>query len=77
MLRPSRIGIPSPPTVLQHWSLRCVALRYVNNSIPEKGENKILPGWISVSGCDSKDSSAAFGVEMTRSGRSVSSHRQL
>jgi hypothetical protein len=39
------------------------------NTIPEKGENKILPGWINVSGCDSEDSSAAFGVGMTRSGR--------
>jgi hypothetical protein len=66
MPRPSKIGITSPyrPSALE-LTLRGSSLG--ENTIPEEGENKILPGWIRVSGCDSEDS--AFGVGMTRSGR--------
>jgi hypothetical protein len=53
MPRPSRIGITSPhrPSALE-LALRGSSLG--ENTIPEEGENKILPGWISVSGCDRK-----------------------
>ena len=54
-------------TVLLHWGLALRGSSLRENTIPEKRENKILPGWISVSSCDSEDS--AFGVGMTRSGR--------
>jgi len=52
MLRPSKIGITSPhrPSALElaRGSSLC------ENTNPEKGKNKILPGWISVSGGDRK-----------------------